>query len=145
MGHSTLPRAESSWILPTMPVADRSIAATVFATPLRGGSRVSLPCVRASARGSAASSRHGLAIVDGDEIDVLAKPAVRKMCTRQGGAPDELDPVAEAPAEKCQQMGDEMVALDLFGCDAKLLCDFGAFVNVHAVLRPMLQRGEATP
>lgn len=62
--------------------------------------------------------RHGLAIVDGDEIDVLTKPAVRKMCTRQGGAPDELDPVAEAPAEKCQQMGDEMVALDLFGCDA---------------------------
>jgi len=38
-----------------------------------------------------------------------------------------------------------MVTLDLFGCDTKLLCDFGAFVSVHAVWRPMIQRGAATP
>jgi hypothetical protein len=73
-----------------------------------------------------------------DKVDDLAEPAVREMCTRQGGAPDELDPVVEVLTEKCQQMRDEMVALDLFGCDAKLLCDFGAFVSVHAVLRPMI-------
>jgi hypothetical protein len=88
--------------------------------------------------------RHGLASVDGDKVDVLAEPAVREMCTRQGGAPNKLDPVAEVLAEKCQQMRNEMVTLDLFGCDAKLLCDFGAFVSVHA-LRPMIQRGAATP
>jgi len=46
-----------------MPVADRSIAAAVFATPLSGGSRVSLPCVRAS---GVQIGRHSLAIVDGD-------------------------------------------------------------------------------
>jgi len=37
-----------------------------------------------------------------------------------------------------------MVALHLFGCDAKLLCDLGAFVSVHAE-RPMIQRGAAMP
>ena len=42
-------------------------------------------------------------------------------------------------------MRDEMVALDLFRCDAKLLCDFGAFVSVHAVLPPMIQHAAATP
>jgi hypothetical protein len=36
--------------------------------------------------------RYGLAIVDGDEVDVLTEPAIREMCTRQAGAPDELDP-----------------------------------------------------
>ena len=25
------------------------------------------------------------------------------------------------------------------------LCEFGAYVNIHAVLRPMIQRGAATP
>ena len=87
---------------------------------------------------------HGPAIVDRDEVDVLAEPAIRQVRTRQGGAPDELDPVLDVLTEECQQMRDEMVALDLFGCDAKLLCDFGAFVSVHG-LRPMIQRGAATP
>jgi hypothetical protein len=41
-------------------------------------------------------------------------------------------------------MRNEMVALDLLGCDAKLLRDFGAFVSVHAE-RPMIQRGATTP
>ena len=88
--------------------------------------------------------RDGLAIIDGDQVDVLAEPAVGEMCARKGRAADEVDPVTDVLAEKCQQMRDEMVALDLFGCDAKLLCDFGALVSVHAK-RPMIQRGAATP
>ena len=48
--------------------------------------------------------RQGLAIVDGDEVDVLAEPAIRQVRPRQGGAPDELDPVAEVLTEECQQM-----------------------------------------
>jgi hypothetical protein len=40
--------------------------------------------------------------------------------------------------------GAALVTLDLFGCYAKLLCDFGAFVSVHALSRPMIQRGAAT-
>jgi hypothetical protein len=52
--------------------------------------------------------------------------------------------VAEVLTEKCQQMRDQMVTLDLFGCDTKLLCDLGAFVSGHAVFRPMIQRGAAT-
>ena len=88
--------------------------------------------------------RHGLAIVDGDKVDVLAEPTIRQMCTRQGGAPDELDPVAEVRTDKCQQMRDQMITLHLFECDTKLLCDLGAFVSVHAE-RPMIQRGAATP
>jgi hypothetical protein len=89
--------------------------------------------------------RDGPAVVDGDQVDVLAEPAVREMRARKGGAADEVDSVTDVLAEKCQQIRDEMVALDLFGCDAKLLCDFGAFVSVHSVLRPMIQPGAAKP
>jgi hypothetical protein len=46
------------------------------------------------------------------------------MGTRQSGAPDEMDPLAEFLTEKCQQMRNEMVAFDLLGRDAKLLRDF---------------------
>ena len=146
MGQSTLPRAESSWILTSMPVADRSIAAAVFATPLRGGSRVSLPCVRANARGSATSRsaatvlRSSMAI---RSMSSLSRPSGR--CVRARAVP----PMKWIRSlmfwlRNAEQMRDEMVALDLFGCDAELLRDFGALVSVHAK-RPMIQRGAATP
>ena len=54
------------------------------------------------------------------------------MRARKGGTADEVDPVTDVLAEKSQQMRDEMVTLDLFGCDAKLPRDFSAFVSVHA-------------
>lgn len=88
--------------------------------------------------------RDSLAIIDGDQVDVLAEPAFGEMRARKSSAADEVDPITDVLAEKCQQMRDQMIALDLLGRDAKLLCDSGAFVSVHAQ-QSMTRRGAAPP
>ena len=97
---------------------------------------MSLPCVRASARGSAASRSAATALRSSTAIrsmSSLSRPSGR--CVRARAVPPmNWIRVVEVPSEKCQQMRDEMVTLDLFGCDAKLVCDFAAFISVHAAL-----------
>jgi hypothetical protein len=63
-----------------------------------------------------------LAAADGDEVDVLAEASVREVGPGEGGAADEVDSVTEVATEEGQEVGDEVVALDLFGGDAELCC-----------------------
>src|SRR5882757_7757659 len=85
------------------------------------------------------------AAADGDEVDVLAQPPVREVSAGQGGAADEVDSVTEVAAEEGQQLGDEVVALDLLGGNAELCCYRFAFVRIHGRSGPSPRRDAGTP
>jgi hypothetical protein len=88
---------------------------------------------------------HCLAVVEGDEVDILTEPAEGEVSPRKGRSTDELDPVTEVVTEKGQQMRDEVIALDLFGCHPEPLSNLFTFITVHAALRPMTLRDAARP
>jgi hypothetical protein len=71
--------------------------------------------------------------VEGDEVDVLTQSSIGVVCSGEGGAADEVEPVGEMFAEVGEEQGDEVVSFDLFGCDAELVGDTVAFVEVHEV------------
>ncbi|WP_162899151.1 hypothetical protein [Mycobacterium shigaense] len=71
--------------------------------------------------------------------DVSAAP-------RQGpndGAADEVDSVAEVPAQIAKEMGYEVVAFDLFSRDAELFSDGRYFVSVHCRVQASAHSSDA--
>lgn len=114
---------------------------------LSAGPTVSRPWVRdgAGERGVELGG-HLFATADRDEVDVLTQPSVGEVGAGQGGAADEVDPVAELTAEEREDVGDEVVALDLLGgyanCVATKPCSSGSMINPRPVLRPT-QGGQA--
>lgn len=74
---------------------------------------------------------YGFAIVDSDQVDVLAESPIWQVRSCQCGAADEVDTVSDGRAEKCKHVGNEVVALYLLGGDAELCCHAFAFVDVH--------------
>ncbi len=88
---------------------------------------------------------HLFAAADGDEVDVFTQPSVGEVGAGQGGAADEVDAVTELAAEEREDVGDEVVALDLFGGHAELRCDRVAFVRIHDRPPPSLPPGAGRP
>ncbi len=56
------------------------------------------------------------------------------MCAGERRTADEVDPVTELLAQKGEYMRNEVVTLDLLGCNTELRCDRIAFVLVHRYL-----------
>ena len=87
--------------------------------------------------------RYGLAIADCDEVDVLTQPPIWEVGAGERGPTDELDSAAEFPAQEGKDVGDEVIALDLFGRDTESLDDGDLFVAVHCRAQVSARRSDA--
>lgn len=72
-----------------------------------------------------------LSVVQRNQINVFTEPAVHEMCTSKSSSADEIQSVAELAADCRQQMGDQMVPLDLLWGHAELNCDTVMFIDAH--------------
>ena len=70
-----------------------------------------------------ARRRYRLAIVECDQVDVLAEPPLRLVRACQRGTADELDLVLNACTEEGEHVGDVVIPLDLIAGGAELCCD----------------------
>ena len=87
--------------------------------------------------------RDELAIVNGDQVDVLTEPPGRQMRAGQRGAADELDAVSDAVAEQAEHVRDEVIAFDLLNGDAESRCHRVSFIDVHVGAQASARRRDA--